>query len=354
MVSSKNGPSRGSGLSKRASTWRSPFASRPSRATSRPGMKPSTRTCRAASPSAAASGIRRILSSRRTAPTNWASSSARITPRLAESMRGLTTHGNAVRRASTTGSSSKERRAYGGTGTPSPRSSVRIRYLSRAAAVDLTALCGSPSAFDRTAASTVVASSTPTTASIGRVATNSTTWRAAWSGCSKSSDRKRPGCACWKTWARSEATTTSTPSFRAAPRKAAVRYVVVGRSRSSRGMLLLRSSGVRVLPGGVVGHVEDLDDLGKLLPDHRLDALLQRDVDHAAPLTATAHLQVDHLVLDVDERHHPAVTGDGGVDRRVEQVLDFRSDPGVLSLLPITPRAHIGHGVAASLLLKRF
>jgi hypothetical protein len=104
----------------------------------------------------------------------------------------------------------------------------------------------------------------------------------------------------------------------------------------------------------VVGHVEDLDDLGKLLPDHRLDALLQRDVDHAAPLTATAHLQVDHLVLDVDERHHPAVTGDGGVDRRVEQVLDLRSDPGVLSLLPITSHALIGHGVAASLLLKRF
>src|SRR5207253_5903003 len=110
-------------------------------------------------------------------------------------------------------------------------------------------------------------------------------------------------------------------------------------------MLLLRSRGVRVLPGGVVSHVEDLDDLGQLLPDHRLDALLQRDVAHAAPLTATAHLQVDHLVLDVDERHHPAVTGDGGVDRRVEQVLDLRSDPGVLSLLPITPRAHIGHGV---------
>src|SRR5207245_1479451 len=30
MVSSKNGPSRGSGLSKRASTWRSPFTSSPS------------------------------------------------------------------------------------------------------------------------------------------------------------------------------------------------------------------------------------------------------------------------------------------------------------------------------------
>src|SRR5260370_1057670 len=230
MVSSKNGPSRGSGLSKRASTWRSPFTSKPSRATSRPGMKPSTRTCRAASPSAAASGVRRILSSRRTAPTNWASPSARITPRLAESMRGLTTHGNAVRRASTTGSSSKERRAYGGTGTPSPRSSVRIRYLSRAAAVDL------------------------------------------------------------------------------------------------RG----------------------------LLPDHCLDAVLQRDVGHAAPLTATAHLEVDHLVPDVDERHHPAVAGHGGVDRRVEQVLDLRSDPGVLLLFPITPHTLIGHGVAASLLLKRF
>src|SRR5258708_4040633 len=196
MVSSKNGPSRGSGLSKRASTWRSPFSSKPSRATSRPGMKPSTRTCRAASPSAAASGVRRILSSRRTAPTNWASPSARITPRLAESMRGLTTHGNAVRRA-------------------------------------------------------------------------------------------------------------SAPGLRAAPRKAAVRYVGVGRSRRSRGMLLFRSRGVRVLAAGVVGHVDDVGDLGKLLPDHRLDALLQRDVGHAAPLTATAHLEADHLFPNFHNRPHP-------------------------------------------------
>ncbi len=126
-------------MSKRASTWSSPLSKSPSRATSRPGMKPSTRSCRAASPSAAAaSGVRRMLSSRRTAPMNWASSSARITPRLAESVRGLTTHGNTSRRASTTGSSPKERRAYGGTGTPFARSSVRIRYLSRAAAVDRT------------------------------------------------------------------------------------------------------------------------------------------------------------------------------------------------------------------------
>ncbi len=51
-----------------------------------------------------------------------------------------------------------------------------------AASVDLRGLCGRFGAFDRTAASTVVAASTPTTASIGRVATNSTTWRAAWSG----------------------------------------------------------------------------------------------------------------------------------------------------------------------------
>src|SRR5208282_6679010 len=49
-VSSKNGPSRGSGLSKRARTLSRPPSRSPSSATSRPAIYPSTRICLAVFP----------------------------------------------------------------------------------------------------------------------------------------------------------------------------------------------------------------------------------------------------------------------------------------------------------------
>jgi hypothetical protein len=83
----------------------------------------------------------------------------------------------------------------------------------------------------------------------------------------------------------------------------------------------------------VVGHVEDLDDLGNLLPDHRLDALLQRDVRHPAPLAATPHLEVDHPLSHVEERDDAAVPSHRGIDRGVEELLHLFPDEGV-GLLP--------------------
>ena len=95
MVSSKKGPSRGSGLSKRASTSSSPLESSPSSATSGPaherfdqdalggvGIDPRR------PPDRRAAG--RAARTRRRAKSG---SSARITPRLPESMSGFTTHG---------------------------------------------------------------------------------------------------------------------------------------------------------------------------------------------------------------------------------------------------------------------
>src|SRR5882672_1419511 len=82
MVSSKNGPSSGSGLSKRARTWSVPPTSNPSRATSSPGTNVSTSRVRRASSGCEASTPARIAAIRRTAATNSPASLARITPRL--------------------------------------------------------------------------------------------------------------------------------------------------------------------------------------------------------------------------------------------------------------------------------
>src|SRR5438132_1685318 len=74
--------------------------------------------------------------------------------------------------------------------------------------------------------------------------------------------------------------------------------------------------------GGVVGRVQDLDDLGDLILDEPLDARLQGDVRGAAPLAAAAHLEVDPVVLHVDQLDVAAVAGDRRVDHGVDQLLD--------------------------------
>src|SRR5207245_6149105 len=79
---------------------------------------------------------------------------------------------------------------------------------------------------------------------------------------------------------------------------------------------------VGVASGGVVGRVQDLDDLGELILDEPLDARLQGDVGGAAPLAAAAHLEVDPVVLHVDQLDVAAVAGDRRVDHGVDQLLD--------------------------------
>src|SRR5947199_194005 len=75
---------------------------------------------------------------------------------------------------------------------------------------------------------------------------------------------------------------------------------------------------VGVRARGVVGRVQDLDDLGKLFLDEPLDARLQGDVGRAAPLAPAAHLKVDPVVLDVDQLDVAAVAGNRRVDRGVD------------------------------------
>src|SRR6185503_4422885 len=97
-----------------------------------------------------------------------------------------------------------------------------------------------------------------------------------------------------------------------------VRYVVVGRSRSKRSIVLpptarlLARRVVGVAAGGVVGGVEHLDDLGDLFLDQPLDARLQRDVRRATTLAPATHLQIDGAVLDVEQLDEAAMAGDGG------------------------------------------
>ncbi len=86
------------------------------------------------------------------------------------------------------------------------------------------------------APTTVVRSSTGTTASTGWRRANSATAFAALAGSPKSSVRRLSGSADSRTFGRSEATTSSTSSFAAAATKSSVRYVVVGIRRSRRSM----------------------------------------------------------------------------------------------------------------------
>src|SRR5262245_52725858 len=185
------------------------------------------------------------------------------------------------------------------------------------------------------AATTVVRSSTGTTASIGRRAANRAIVSALASGSPKSSVTSESGASASKALGRSEAQTSSTPSLAAASTNASVRYVVVGRSSSNRfaddgttsaphvGAWELRFAGrvVGVAPRGVVCRVQDFGDFGDLFLDQPLDSLLQRDVRGAAALAAAAHLKVDAVILYIDELDEAAVAGDRGVDHRIDQLL---------------------------------
>src|SRR6266545_7968961 len=75
---------------------------------------------------------------------------------------------------------------------------------------------------------------------------------------------------------------------------------------------------VGVRAGGVIGDVDDAADRGDELREHPLDALPQRDIRHAAPLTAAAHAQHHDGVLHVDELDSPAVARDHRVHLLVE------------------------------------
>src|SRR2546427_5311590 len=337
MVSSKKGPSSGSGLSKRASVWSPPAVSRPSSATSRPGMNSSTSSASASSPLGPTSSRARIAAIGRNGGTKPWGPWARTTPRPAEGARAFSTHGYPASRATRAGSAESGTRRNRGAGTPAAPSRRRISCLLRAAVAAATGLDRRPRRAATAAATTVVRSSTATTASIGRRRAKRARVSAAPSGSAKSTVIRWSGARSSRVLGRSEAQTRSTPSLVAASTKACVRYVVVGRSNRSRAMEFGMASPadgrarglgfarrvVGIGAGGVVGRVQDLDDLGELILDEPLDARLQSDVGGAAPLTAAAHLEVDPVFLHVDQLDVAAVAGDRRVDHGVDQLLDF-------------------------------
>src|SRR5258705_6592676 len=65
--------------------------------------------------------------------------------------------------------------------------------------------------------------------------------------------------------------------------------------------LLFSGGEVRVRAGGVIRDVYEAFDLGRVLAQHRLNALAERYVGHSAPLAAAPHAQHDHAVLDVNQ-----------------------------------------------------
>ncbi len=152
-VSSKNGPSSGSGLSKIARIRNSPRVIKPSTANSRPAIYSSIWIAR--SPRSAVSRIRPM---RPNAATNSSRSFARITPRLAESLVGFNTQGYVVLSAAPSGPSSIATEKFGGTRIPALANASRTRALSRQISVAAALWNGTPS-FSAASAANVVGAS---------------------------------------------------------------------------------------------------------------------------------------------------------------------------------------------------
>ena len=81
---------------------------------------------------------------------------------------------------------------------------------------------------------------------------------------------------------------------------------------------------IRVRPGRVVGHVDDLADLGELVFQALLDPELQGGAGRRAAVAAAAEANQHVAVLDVDQLHLTAVARNAGVDLGVEHPLHPR------------------------------
>src|SRR6185437_15410330 len=80
---------------------------------------------------------------------------------------------------------------------------------------------------------------------------------------------------------------------------------------------------IRVGARGVVGDVHDPAHGRHELGEHSLDALAQRDIGHAATLTAAAHAEHHHTFLDVDQLYPAAMAGYHGIHLLVEDLRDL-------------------------------
>ena len=90
------------------------------------------------------------------------------------------------------------------------------------------------------------------------------------------------------------------------------------------------SAGCRAPAGRVVGGVADRRHFRDALAHRLLDAVLQRDVDHAATVAAAAEAQLHHaVVVDALERDAALVRGEHRIDLGIEQVLHALDQRGV-------------------------
>ena len=71
----------------------------------------------------------------------------------------------------------------------------------------------------------------------------------------------------------------------------------------------------------MVGDVDDTCDLGNHLQQRRLNALAEGHRSQPAALTATAETQKGCRVLNCHQLGDAAVSGDGGVDLLIEDLL---------------------------------
>ena len=152
-------------MSNSASGVSCPSRKMPSSATSAPGTNASTSTrCPSGSSTARNAGVCNSACSRHHAAASPSSSSARMTPRLAEHRSGLTTTGNCQPAAASSpharaGSSPAANSAKRGCATPPRASASRISRLLRAVVAAPTELPRSPSRSAARAAMSAVASS---------------------------------------------------------------------------------------------------------------------------------------------------------------------------------------------------
>src|SRR5262252_3728325 len=199
------------------------------------------------------SGVRSSARIRSKARTNSSAVSARIMPRLAESASGLSTQGDGSPTASAAsrrrGSASTGKREKPGTLSPACRRRSRERYLSRQASAASGGWDNRPSKRPARAAQGVGRSPIQTSAATGLVRAYSAMLCAPASGSSKRSG-KAPSChGSSKTWQRSVAKTTASPSFSAASTKACVWYPVVVHKSRRRCLVV-----VSVMVGEICSH----------------------------------------------------------------------------------------------------
>ncbi len=150
-----------------------------------------------------------------------------MTPRLAESPRGLSTQGNGARAARSSGLSVREARKNAGTRNPAAWKSWRERFLSRQARAAAGGWKGTPKRVAASAASSAGRSPTAATPSTlrPRRASSDSGMRSNFTAIARSFQGSS------MMWHRSVASVTSTPRRRAASAKMRIWYPVVAAKR---------------------------------------------------------------------------------------------------------------------------